>query len=663
MILDQIDVLFAANATVAQVNAALASVQGGILSMSKGTTFVTVAVPAQPTAAAIAQVAQTLRASAGVITAFPARVVISQVLPTDPASFSDLQLIPTRFPAAWNMQRLATNNCESRKVPILIPDDFLRPAPVTHDGFSLEVPSTNFTLLSAGENGTEAHGYDVTTTLGAMFNSTSPTGANPFVQCLDITGVQTANLGMRAEIDRIVLDFPAGNPPFIMNLSSGFNADCDLDPNANPPRCTADSITNDIASPMERAVYGLYWKQQTHSEWGNFLAAASAGNSADDLIAEFYAGTGEARFNSFLNVATNSDPLFTFVADTTKWQSSAQPPLPDLTATPAEVSSLNAYIVANGLDKIAGEDNVLITGSTTQGVNFNSLLSSTFSDSGEDINAVGEHVNSFSGLIDGTSFAAPQVAGLTSYLWLLSDDLRQNQPVQTTRQAILMNARPGAAGNVVDAYATALSLDAAALPNPANAPVRLALLDVNNDSKFDENDLTVFLSNLQDSFGNAVEPNNPDYSRFDLNGDGFTGGGRTEKFDLDRVGSVQYGTTNYSADVTQLIEGKTIHFNETAVNDLEILCYYAYSDLYTGDAAQRTRLMSGCGGVRSGQSWKCERGDCGRAAGVQRKGDWHQRYFGDLDRHRGQPYLRQRPPHIHRGKHPWSFHNTRHQCG
>jgi hypothetical protein len=296
VILDQIEVLFAQNATVAQVNAALNSVHGGILSMSQGTTFVTVAVPTQSTVTALTQLAQTLHSSPGVVTAFPAQVTHSQVLPTAPASFSDLHLLPTRFPASWNAQNLATKDCEAHKIPVLIPDDFLRPPPVTHDGFPLEVPSTNFTLLSAGENGTEAHGYDVTTTLGALFNSTSPTGANPFTQCLNITGVQIANMGARAQIDRIIRDFPSVDGPFVMNYSQGFDDLCDLVENSDPPRCTPDSITNGISGAGPRAVIGLYWKDLTHTHWPGFLVAASAGNSLDFLSTSFYPALGVSRY-------------------------------------------------------------------------------------------------------------------------------------------------------------------------------------------------------------------------------------------------------------------------------------------------------------------------------------------------------------------------------
>ena len=83
----------------------------------------------------------------------------------------------------------------------------------------------------------------------------------------------------------------------------------------------------------------------------------------------------------------------------------------------------------------------------------------------------------------------------------------------------------------------------------------------------------------------------PDCNRWDLNGDGVAGSG-TERFDLDREDSVQYGRTTYRPDVKQTIEGNSVEFDENSVDDEQILCYYAYSGLYAGtDLADRRRLL------------------------------------------------------------------------
>jgi hypothetical protein len=91
---------------------------------------------------------------------------------------------------------------------------------------------------------------------------------------------------------------------------------------------------------------------------------------------------------------------------------------------------------------------------------------------------------------------------------------------------------------------------------------------------------------------NASSSPTRDYGRSDLNGDGFTGGSGTEKFDLDRIGSTQFGQTVYDSIVPQQIEGHTVIFNENALTDREILCYYANSSLYTGDTNARALLLA-----------------------------------------------------------------------
>ena len=66
----------------------------------------------------------------------------------------------------------------------------------------------------------------------------------------------------------------------------------------------------------------------------------------------------------------------------------------------------------------------------------------------------------------------------------------------------------------------------------------------------------------------------------------------TTRFDLDRVGSQQFGAPAFGPDlVTQVIDDVPVPFDELAVSDLAVLCYYAHSDLYTGDPEERRALL------------------------------------------------------------------------
>jgi subtilisin family serine protease len=206
----------------------------------------------------------------------------------------------------------------------------------------------------------------------------------------------------------------------------------------------------------------------------------------------------------------------------------------------------------------------------------------------------------------GTSYSTPQVAGLAAYLWSIAPDLTPEQIVGTLRETSRVLPEPDGPGcsvpaqaitdrRVIDAYDAVLSLDAAELPSPATAPVRLALMDVTGDGAFDAADLAPFVAKYLDSGQPIPEPTERDFGRFDLNGDGETGGTEAAPFDLDRVGSTRLGAPALGNLVLQKLvpDARTIFgaFDERALSDLDILCYYAHSALFTGTPAERTALL------------------------------------------------------------------------
>jgi subtilisin family serine protease len=196
----------------------------------------------------------------------------------------------------------------------------------------------------------------------------------------------------------------------------------------------------------------------------------------------------------------------------------------------------------------------------------------------------------------GASYATPQVAGLAAYLWSIDPDLTPQQVVDTIRATSRVLPDPDGAGcselarlvtsKVIDAYDAVLALDAGSL-TPATAPVRLALLDVTGDGVFDAQDLTDFKAKyLDDQDQPIAEPAERDFGRFDLNGDGFTGGSRPARFDLDAN-----QPPAYSESLTHPIGDAERTFNETAVTDLDILCFYAFSPLFAPGAAVATEQI------------------------------------------------------------------------
>ena len=619
VILTRLEADIAADATVAQVNAALVRVRGGIVSMLAGSLGLTIGVPRQANLADLQALANILGGMPGIHFAGLSHVANPDALFPSTDVGAARHLVPTKFPAAWNAHALL-NGCQSHPVPVLIPD-YYGPRPLAFDAVF-----PGFGDLTNGVQSSIVHGYNMMAILAAPGESSPTAGANPFFDCLSLRPIQIANKNNYGVQDELVLSFPPGEK-FIVNFSLGSQSSCEDDTGAVVD-CTP-ALVDVIETPLQRARTAVRWKQISRSRWSDFLVAAAAGNARDEGLsgAGIYPGLGRAANENEMAVASQPDPFFGFAQDADQWAPNAffaELNFPSLQASDAEMGLLQQDILLAGLNT-AVADNVVVVGSTTtldpatvpqNSPGFDELSESSFSNSDPDVRAVGERVSNVCLAVpcparSGTSDAAPQVAGLASYLWLLSPDLRA-RPSSVTKQAIVMNTRDGQHANrLLDAYATVLSLDAATLPDATSAPVRRAILDANDDGVFDERDLAPFVGHyfvlnpngkvnfVPGANGRLVPqdvlPAIADFSRYDLNGDGFTGGLNTDRFDLDRVGSTQYGATRYTT-VQQDIEGQAVSFPEDDLTDAQILCYYAYSDVYTGSSDARSDLLAGlCG--------------------------------------------------------------------
>ncbi len=620
--MDRLNVFFAHDATVDQVNKALADIAAGVVSVTHGFTAFTIGIPRQSSVDGLRVLLDHLKLAPGVHHASMVILTADNVVFTTPAvSLATMasnirHLLPGRFPAAWNLANPKMFGDPSQPQSLPCP---ITPARIlVNDRFSLDLFGQFTPLFAFGGLHLPApppvdltedldHGYIVTRTLGA-----DAVGANPFSRssgCTDVTLVQMEGLGggYYGITDEFVNYMPPLGTKFVVNESRGYAGCAVID------QCVP---TEALVSPLDRAYDALYYKVRTQDRWGDFLFVASGGNRRAEDVAAIYPGAGDSRFNSPHNLAQVPDANFAIVGDDALWTPSANDlaqHFVSLKASAGELDVLKQDVAALGLggpDAIA--DNIITVGSTidptpgselTTHVTGAQMGESFFSNRNPDVLTVGEEIPDLSGnLTDGTSFAAPQVAGLASYLWMLSPDLR-NQPMAVTKRIIVANTYDN---KFIDAYATALALDGTTL-SPTTAPMRLALLDANNDGVFDEQDIDLILSDLfvvDTSTGasvithQAAPGTQADFKRSDLNGDGFTtAGARRERFDLDRVGSTQYGASQYST-VTQTIEGFEVSFDETALTDLQILCYYAYSPMFspTGKTDVRKDLLDGrCG--------------------------------------------------------------------
>jgi hypothetical protein len=561
-----LEMALAPDATVGQANAVLDLLGGGVVSMLAGVPVVVVRFPDPGSVAALDTLRAAVEAAPGVRYVNLAHIAGPDALPanyTAPLAADALarldHLLAVRAPGAWNARRAL----QPAARPLVVVADVFGAGPpdpsvVDYDppppdfGFASGNPSSAASILAAN------HGYLVFGLLAASFGGPSTaaglaTGIFPTTTRVAVFDIQgpTGTFDLPTIGDEILRAVRADGGPAVVNTSLGFAC-------VAPPECGTSE-----AARLTAHFTGLAWIEKVRAGGleNRFLHIASAGNVPN---------------NPVTTAETNSPWCAAALLDG----------LPNLT---------NTLVVENALPRAEPP--------------FGARCLNLSSHVRGHLAAIGSDVYSFAGpaspLLEiadgGTSSAAPQAAGLAAYLWAIAPTLAP----QELAGLLLTTSSPGAleAGNarcydttpsapVIDAYGAVLALDEAALPTPATAPVRFAILDVDDDGSFDDDDLFELVTMLIDSTTDLPrEPGDPAFDRADLNGDGFTSGAsRRAPFDLDRVDSTQYGPSQLGR-VTQQIEGLPIPFEETALTDLDILCYYAYSDLFEGTAAERRVLL------------------------------------------------------------------------
>jgi hypothetical protein len=580
VILSRLLVMLDASATVGQVNAAAAAVGATLAYTRRGSTLLTLSVPRQPTVQALHAIAATLEAQPGIVMATHDAVASVDVLPTTPdgkpVDSSTLKhLLSTRFPAAWNAGRLAAG-CTPAGQTAIVHDGF---APIAPFGLATQLPSFVPVVLGSSIRN-DQHGYDVAMVLAAEHDGVVPTGAHAAGECLRLEGISWGLLGAYQLIDQLVQRLSALSENTVVNLSYGFGAPAVCGA-ATSTTCTSFDLAAAPAGQIRNYVEAqvlktLYWATHGLNDVvsARALFTVAAGNDLGTSVADVYPGFADARFhNAVIAMRTLPNAAREYTRDDL-WggggaAADARLSVAQATAVQSQFAALNKLSLLVQLT-----DHSLSVGATVP-----SLLPmpAVFSNLGPDVWAVGQNIPRSDGrTITGTSFAAPTVAGLASYLWTLSPELRAADVSRTTN-LIRQNARSVGGILLIDAYATALAID-----RPGAMPVRRAILDLTKDDRFDDLDVQRYLEAF-------AATSRPDFGREDLNGDGMVGGGFTTAMDLD---AANYdGERGVLERITLSIEGVSVKFDEERVTDLQALCYLAYSALYAPDRTDERRAL------------------------------------------------------------------------
>jgi hypothetical protein len=585
----EVDVELGPEATVAQLNAVLDDVGGGIVAMNARAESVLVRVPDPGDLAALDSLLTRIENRSGVSevgrsvlieppdvmskhlgggtgTAALTQSVPGNITPGSPTDRgrTDHQLA-VRAHGAWNMRGAIPGAFNDR--PWLLIADFFGDGEPDGDYNAITRASDYRNFAPGGDNddcgNNEScmHGYHV---LGIILGNYG-TGPGGTVRD-DVTGVFPANLRVRA------IDLSNNNNTARTRRQLVRNARDLVQANGNDTRIVINTSLGLEDPPVRRVnrharkyARGL----RRHNLVDNVLHATTAGNTSTDNSGNTL--RWPARRNSPYTWATLGDIQGPF-------------------RNPDELD--NILVVENRTDS-AGSPS---SRPTPQCLSGGSLFSGNFSGIGDTVWSFGRDTRTApdntaaasdsrsASNASGTSMSAPQVAGVAAYAWAVGTN-RSGPDLVRRMLGLGRSDYVSTCGNapqpVVDAF------DVVRSSGDGNAEPRRSLHDVagsgpsrGSNGAFDANDVEYTLA----QFGGSAAF---DYGRLDFNGDGWTDGAQGSS----RTAPVELNGDDTRATIQQSLEGYDRAFDETAVTDFEVLCFDAYGSPYNGDTKPRNRML------------------------------------------------------------------------
>lgn len=543
----EIEVIISSGATTGELNELLEKYDAKIVDMSEGKDFLILQVPDPGNNDALFNLIERIEDEEIVQYALESAVIEKINLENSeqklkvPGHLADNKLykirnhLSIRSHAAWNLQSLIKNS--SKRPWLVVVDWFGDGAPGV--GFNVDVEEGDFENKDP-----DSHGYWVLGIFSGnhVYQSSLSDNAN------DVTGLYPEQLKVSVQ-DMTSERFTTYNRR-MNRIIKQIKDILSSDPNAN---IILNTSWGSPSRNNESLAYNWIGKVRGNSE---------AENLEDNFIHFTAAGNYKTKYGRY--TAKNNSPFSFAALESPEFFGFKRDKLSNIFVVENRVPNISEMGILRPTPGCAHDESIM----------------------GGNLSAIGSSVYSFENSLDGTltetgtSASAPQAASVAALVWAIDPSLTVNEVkdiIIKTSNALPITSTDYFSCNsvvpqpVVDAYAAMLAA--------GGDIARTTLLDINEDGSFDEGDIEVFLNEFEEKGGEL------DYSRYDLNGSGQTGGNSKEQFDLN--GDIQFGTAS------QTIEGNEIEFSEDELTDNEILCYYSYSNLYDGDEQSRNELLEG----------------------------------------------------------------------